>query len=35
MAIKQTGESVRFDYTGNVQEFIAPVEGLYKLDNMK
>lgn len=32
MAIKQTGESVRFDYAGNVQEFIAPVEGLYKLE---
>ena len=32
MAIKQTGESVRFDYTGTVQEFTAPVEGLYKLE---
>lgn len=32
MATTQTGKSVRFDYTGTVQEYIVPSKGLYKLE---
>lgn len=32
MSIKQTGEFVRFNYTGGIQEFVIPVAGLYKLE---
>lgn len=32
MNIKQTNESVRFNYTGGIQEFVVPASGLYKLE---
>lgn len=32
MAILKTGDSQRFDHTGSVQQFVAPFDGLYKLE---
>lgn len=32
MAILKAGDSQRFDYTGTVQQFVVPADGLYKLE---